>query len=60
MAGDLSPNGIKQSKGLMVNYLYDLSTVDRNHEMFSEKGEVIASSNVRRALDSDAFDGRKT
>jgi malonyl-CoA decarboxylase len=60
MAGDLSPNGIKQSKGLMVNYLYDLSTVDRNHEVFSEKGEVIASSNIRRALESDAFDGRKT
>lgn len=59
MAGDLSPNGIKQSKGLMVNYLYDLSKVDQNHEAFVEKGEVIASSTVRRILESDTPDAKK-
>lgn len=60
IAGDLSPNGIKQSNGLMVNYLYDLSKVDQNHEAFVEKGEVIASSTVRRILDNDGPDPKKS
>lgn len=53
MAGDLSPSGIRQSKGLMVNYLYDLSRVDQNHDAFVTKGEVIASASVRRILETD-------
>ena len=32
---DLSPNGIKQSSGAMVNYRYDLSEVEKNHEDFA-------------------------
>lgn len=53
MVGDLSPNGLKQSKGLMVNYLYDLSRVDQNHEAFVTRGEVVASPGVRRLLKGD-------
>jgi len=30
-AGDLSRKGLRQSAGLMVNYLYDLSAVEDNH-----------------------------
>lgn len=60
MTGDLSPNGIKQSKGLMVNYLYDLSKVDQNHEAFVEKGEVMASSTVRRIPENDTPDPKKS
>jgi malonyl-CoA decarboxylase len=33
----------------MVNYLYDLSAIERNHEAFAENGEVAASAAVRRA-----------
>ena len=45
--GDLSPKGLRQSHGLMVNYLYDLGHIEKNHEAFAEKGDVAASSAVR-------------
>jgi malonyl-CoA decarboxylase len=48
-AGDLSRKGLKQSAGLMVNYLYDLETVEENHERFVN-GEVIHSRNVSKWL----------
>ena len=31
---DLSSKGLHQSKGVMVNYLYDLDSLERNHELF--------------------------
>ena len=40
--GDLSAKGVKQSFGLMVNYLYDLQKVEAHHEKFSH-GEVAYS-----------------
>jgi malonyl-CoA decarboxylase len=49
--GDRSENGIRQSAGLMVNYLYDLKTVDANHEAFSRDGKVIAARDVQSLLD---------
>jgi malonyl-CoA decarboxylase len=48
--GDVSPKGLKQSHGLMVNYLYALDEIERNHEAFAERGVVAASNEVRRAL----------
>lgn len=50
--GDTSANGIRQSYGLMVNYLYDLKRIEENHEAFAEAGEVAASSAVRNKLRS--------
>ncbi|MEM7177703.1 MAG: malonyl-CoA decarboxylase [Pseudomonadota bacterium] len=46
---DTSPNGIAQSRGMMVNYLYDLSMIPQNHERFAASKEVIASSALRSA-----------
>ncbi len=48
-AGDLSKKGIKQSAGLMVNYLYDLDNVEDNHERFVN-GEVIYSRSVSQLI----------
>nr|WP_255434848.1 MULTISPECIES: malonyl-CoA decarboxylase [unclassified Paracoccus (in: a-proteobacteria)] len=48
--GDLSPNGLRQSHGLMVNYLYDLDRIEANHEAFAERSTVAASGAVQRAL----------
>jgi malonyl-CoA decarboxylase len=33
-----------------VNYLYALDEIERNHEAFAEKGEVVASPPVRKFL----------
>jgi len=48
-AGDLSRKGLRQSAGLMVNYLYDLGSVEENHEKFA-KGEIIHSRAVARLM----------
>lgn len=48
-AGDLSKNGLRQSAGLMVNYLYDLSSVEENHERFVN-GEIIHSRSVGKLM----------
>ena len=47
---DRSERGKAQSWGVMVNYLYDLRDIEKNHEAFAESGEVVHSSAVRRAL----------
>ncbi len=44
---DTSANGLQQSGGLMVNYLYDLPQITQNHERFATVGTVAASSEVR-------------
>jgi malonyl-CoA decarboxylase len=46
--GDLSPKGLAESYGLMVNYLYDLDEIERNHEAFVNRGQIAASSAVRK------------
>ncbi len=46
--GDPSPKGIGESYGLMVNYLYDPKQIERNHEAYVNKGEVVASPAVKR------------
>lgn len=44
---DLSRNGLAQSSGAMVNYLYDLSLTEHHHEEFALKSSVMASKPVR-------------
>ena len=51
--GDVSSKGLKQAQGLMVNYLYALDEIEKNHETFAEKGTVAASPVVRKALRAD-------
>ncbi len=47
---DLSSKGLDQSAGLMVNYLYDLRDIEKNHEAYVTGGEISLSSSVRRLL----------
>jgi malonyl-CoA decarboxylase len=51
--GDVSPKGLKQSHGLMVNYLYALEGIEKNHEAFAERGVVVAAPAVRKELRTD-------
>jgi len=48
--GDPSENGMEQSLGMMVNYVYDLSRVEDNHEEYMKNNQIIASSQVRKLL----------
>jgi malonyl-CoA decarboxylase len=45
---DGSPKGEKQSFGIMVNYLYDLGDVEKNHEEYVNRHHVVASAAVER------------
>ncbi|MEM5494699.1 malonyl-CoA decarboxylase [Hoeflea sp. AS16] len=58
---DLSPNGVRQSCGLMVNYLYDLKKIGQFHEGFAENHTVFASREVKALADAAATNsnGRK-
>ena len=44
---DLSLKGINQSKGIMNNYLYDLDTLEENHEFFFKSKEVKLSDGIK-------------
>lgn len=44
---DVSKKGRQQSAGLMVNYLYKLAEIERNHELFAESGEITVSREVK-------------
>jgi len=50
--GDVSDKGLQQAAGFMVNYLYDVSQIERNHEAFAREGRVVAARAVERALRS--------
>ena len=47
MDADLSDKGLLQSKGVMVNYLYDLSKISQNVELFSKEGEISANTTIK-------------
>ena len=49
-AADLSDNGLQQSAGLMVNYLYDLDSIEENHDAYFDQGEVAISRAVGKLL----------
>ena len=48
--GDATENGIHQAYGVMVNYLYSLEDIERNHEAFAQNRTIVASSAVKRLV----------
>ncbi len=48
--GDTSANGMRQAFGLMVNYLYVPDDIEKNHEAFVERGEIVASDVVKAGV----------
>src|SRR5436853_3966112 len=48
--GDLSAKGMRESAGIMVNYLYRLDDIEKNHEAYANEGVVVASSAVKKLL----------
>ena len=47
-----SARGLKESHGLMVNYLYEVKEIERNHEAYANEGVVAVSRGVRALLKS--------
>ena len=51
--GDCSEKGLRDSTGLMVNYLYDLDEIEKNHESYADHFEIAVSASVRRLLKAE-------
>jgi len=48
--GDTSPKGMRESAGLMVNYLYDPAFIEDNHEAYAGEGKRAMASGVRKLV----------
>jgi malonyl-CoA decarboxylase len=46
--GDVSDKGLRESCGLMVNYLYDPERIEDNHEEYVGEGKRPAATAIRR------------
>jgi len=44
--GDTSDKGVRESAGMLVNYVYDKKSVTRNHERYVYEGDVISSNAI--------------
>ncbi len=53
---DISERALRQSHGLMVNYLYDLEDIEQNHEAYAQHQSVVAASAVTRLVRAPARD----
>ncbi|MDC0514062.1 malonyl-CoA decarboxylase [Pelagibacteraceae bacterium] len=47
---DISEAGFKRSFGVMVNYLYELNDIEKNHEDFVSNKKVIYSKELKKFL----------
>ncbi len=47
---DTSPNGMRQSLGMMINYVYKSRDIEDNHEAYSGDGRIRISKSVRALL----------
>ncbi|KAI9555443.1 hypothetical protein GHT06_017958 [Daphnia sinensis] len=46
-ASDLSPRGLKNSFGLMMNYRYYLDSCEKNSQLYAEKQHIESSEQIR-------------
>ncbi|MDB5376619.1 MAG: malonyl-CoA decarboxylase [Rubritepida sp.] len=45
---DTSPKGMRESAGMMVNYLYDLDFIEDNHEAYAGEGKRSMAAAVKK------------
>lgn len=45
---DMSERGLSQSRGAMVNYLYDLEKVEAHHESYATQQKIASTRSVRQ------------
>jgi malonyl-CoA decarboxylase len=47
---DASENGMKQSAGMMVNYLYELPQIETRSQGYSAEGKVALALSIEKQL----------
>ena len=58
--GDISPAGMQRSGGVMVNYLYPLDDVERNHELYIKEYRISASRQIESLAKQSIFMRKKS
>jgi len=58
MLGDLSPRGLKNAHGAMVNYRYNLKDLERNHELYATEQELVAAPAIRKLVQTPKANGK--
>src|SRR5262249_21419144 len=53
LLGDIAQKGLPSAPGFMVNYLYRLDDIEKNHEAYANEGEVVASNAVKKLVKSE-------
>jgi malonyl-CoA decarboxylase len=48
--GDLSERALEQSHSLMVNYLYELDDIEKNHEAYARSRTIVAAGAITRLV----------
>ena len=48
--GNISEQGFKRAFGVMVNYLYELKNIEKNHEDYMNNNKVIVSDRIKKYL----------
>ena len=48
--GNVSEDGFKRSFCIMVNYLYELKNIEKNHEDYMNNKKVIVSDGLKKYL----------
>jgi malonyl-CoA decarboxylase len=56
LVADTSERAMRQSYGLMVNYLYDLEHIEKNHEAYAQQHHVVAASAITKLVKTPARD----
>ena len=56
--GDRSERGMRESAGMLVNYLYDPKAVARNHEVYVNDYEIVHSSAIEQLAKKRARPGK--
>lgn len=47
---DLAPGALERSHGLMINYLYELSQIEKRHESFVADGTIAVGPQMKRIM----------
>ncbi len=50
---DISEKGLQQSAGLMVNYKYDLATVEDNHESYAREKKINTTREIKALANTE-------
>ena len=47
---NISEIGFKRSYGVMINYLYELKNIEKNHEDYMNGNKIIVSDKIKKYL----------